>query len=548
VWQKLQAGEVANVDDYADEGGPLPPADPRKPGEWQNSRRRLAPRFVEDLLLREPYRNELHRKGARIQGAWFNDQIDLEWAELARQIWLHRCRFEKSVLLTGLRTPHIVSFDSSAFAADLRLELAQIRAPLSVTGTNVARTLNMDSADIGQSLFIRRAEFNNVVMNSAKIAGQVSLIGTKVAGTLEMDSTAIGQSLLMRSDNRESGRRAEFNEVVLNGAKVGGQISLIAAKVASALKMDSIKVGRNLFMRSDSTVSAEFKDVEIRNAKIGGQVSLIGAKVVGTLDMDSVDIGGSLLMKSDRSVSEQRAELNDVDLRSAKVGGQVSLVGAKVAGTVNMYAAEIGESVFMRSDPSMSEHRAEFDSGVSLIFAEIGGSLDVQGAVLSSLDLTGTKIRADLRLALRSWPPQWRSGGRLVVRNTSVDAIQDTEDDGVWPESLVLDGFTYRRFGGLGVGAEARVARRGADWFVRWLAKDEPYAPQPAHSAPRCCGRWGTRRSQTGCSTKSASVSKPGGRLGATATSPGLLGWSCSSGSSAMATVSGCSGIRSPAS
>jgi hypothetical protein len=166
-----------------------------------------------------------------------------------------------------------------------------------------------------------------------------------------------------------------------------------------------------------------------------------------------------------------------VVLRSAKIGGQVSLTGAKVAGTLDMASTDIGHDLFMYS---VSEHRPEFDGDISLIFAEIGRSLDVRGAVLSGLDLTGTRIDGELTLASPSWAPQWNDGAKLVLRNASVDAIQDTDEEGVWPPVLDLDGFTYRRLGGRGAGAEAGVAKRGSRWFIDWLAKDEPYTPQPS--------------------------------------------------------------------
>jgi hypothetical protein len=171
-------------------------------------------------------------------------------------------------------------------------------------------------------------------------------------------------------------------------------------------------------------------------------------------------------------VSEHRATFNNVVLNSAKIGGHVDLTGAKVAGTLNMDAAEIGQSLLMRSVSECGR--------VSLSFAEIGRNLDVRGAALSSLDLTGTEIGGELRLASGSWSPQWKDGGRLVLRNASVDAIQDTDEEGAWPPVLDLDGFTYRRLGGLGAEAEAGVARRGSPWFIDWLARDEPYTPQPS--------------------------------------------------------------------
>jgi uncharacterized protein YjbI with pentapeptide repeats len=508
IWEKLQAGAIANIDEYEDDNGRLPPADPRKVDDWQNGRRRLTPRFLEDLLLREPYRSGLHRKGMRVEVAWFADQIDLEWADVVRQVWLERCRFEQPVLLTGLLTPHSVSFTGSAFAADLRLSLGRIGGRVDLTGTQVAGTLEIDSADIAERLVMSSnrsvsehgAEFNDVVLNSAKVSGFVDFSCAKVNGTLDMASADIGQHLFTRSDVSVSEQRAEFNEVVLTSAKIGGQVDLIGAQVASTIRMDSAHIGPILIMASHRSVSehrAEFNDVVLRGAKIGGQVSLTGAKVNGTLWMDSADIGQSLYMSTDRCVSEHRAEFYDVVLRGAKVGGQVGLIAAKVAGTLDIASADIGQQLLMRSE---SEQRAEFNEVVLLaakiggqvdlrgakvtgtldmIFAEIRRNVDVRGAVLSGLNLTGTGIGGVFRLASPSTPPKWKDGAKLVLRNASVDAIQDTEEEGAWPPVLDLDGFTYRRLGGLGAGAKAGVAKRGARWFIDWLAKGEPYTPGP---------------------------------------------------------------------
>jgi hypothetical protein len=85
IWEKLQAGAIANIDEYADDSGRLPPADPKKPEDWQDGRRRLALGFLEDLLLREPYRSGLHRRGVRIEGAWPTTRSTSRW-----QSWLVR--------------------------------------------------------------------------------------------------------------------------------------------------------------------------------------------------------------------------------------------------------------------------------------------------------------------------------------------------------------------------------------------------------------------------------------------------------------------------
>ncbi len=137
-----------------------------------------------------------------------------------------------------------------------------------------------------------------------------------------------------------------------------------------------------------------------------------------------------------------------------------------------MESVGIGQSLIMQS---VSGCRAEFHGAVRLVFAEIASGLNVKGAVLSSLDLTGAKIGGELRLASGSSSPRWQDGGKLVLRNTTVDVIQDTDQKGVWPPSLDLDGFAYLRFGDA-----PGFAERDSQWFIDWLAKDKPYTPRPS--------------------------------------------------------------------
>jgi hypothetical protein len=60
-----------------------------------------------------------------------------------------------------------------------------------------------------------------------------------------------------------------------------------------------------------------------------------------------------------------------------------------------------------------------------------------------------------------------------------VDAIGDTAEENVWPAQLDLDGFVYRRVGGYHSDADVDITRRGSEWFIDWLGRDQPYSPQP---------------------------------------------------------------------
>ena len=67
------------------------------------------------------------------------------------------------------------------------------------------------------------------------------MIGSKFTGKLNMDNVQVGSSLLMRG--------AEFAEVDLRGAKVGGQLDMNGSKFTGELYMGSLVVGRSLLMR-----------------------------------------------------------------------------------------------------------------------------------------------------------------------------------------------------------------------------------------------------------------------------------------------------------
>jgi hypothetical protein len=158
---------------------------------------------------------------------------------------------------------------------------------------------------------------------------------------------------------------------------------------------------------------------------------------------------------------------------------QVNLIGAKVIGTLDMESSEIGQYLLMYSLSGEPVLRPEFDQNINLTSAKIGNSVNLVGAALSTLDLTGTTIDGELTLSTSSESPQWRDGGRLVLRDTIVDAIGDTAEENVWPVQLDLDGFVYRRVGGYHSEAEVDLARRGSEWFIDWLGRDQPYSPQP---------------------------------------------------------------------
>ena len=91
---------------------------------------------------------------------------------------------------------------------------------------------------------------------------------------------------------------------------------------------------------------------------------------------------------------------------------------------------------------------------------------------MAGLDLTETRIESELRLASGSQQPIWGDSARLILRNARVGAMQDARE--AWPKHLDLEGLTYERLGGFGADPQEAVGQRGSQWFVDWLARDEP--------------------------------------------------------------------------
>ena len=155
-------------------------------------------------------------------------------------------------------------------------------------------------------------------------------------------------------------------------------------------------------------------------------------------------------------------------LLGTKIGGQLNMSGAKVSGTLNLDSATIGSSLFMRE--------GKFDKAISCVLVQIGKNLDLRSAKkLSDIDLSGTHIKGELIIASPDTEPTWKDGAQLILRNTTAEVLQETRD--AWPQHLDLDGFVYRWLGGLQ--GTTDVAARGSEWYVSWLAQDEPYTPLP---------------------------------------------------------------------
>jgi uncharacterized protein YjbI with pentapeptide repeats len=407
-----------------------------------------------------------------LNGATVNGALDM-YAVQVEQFLLMRGTKEQPATFAAvnLATAKIgqLEVDGATVEGALTMPSLQVTGKLILSGATVKGALNMNAVQVAQSLFMQGTKeqpgtFADVNLVTAKITGDLILNGATVNGALNMNGVQVGQFLLMRGTKEQP---ATFAAVNLTNAEIG-QLELDGATVKGALNMNALQVGQALLMRGTKEQPATFAAVElVGNAKITGNLDLDGATVKGALNMNRLQVGQGLFM---RGTKERPATFAAVNLATAKITDGLNLYGATVKGALNMNGLQVGQSLLMRGT---KEQPATF-AAVNLANAKIG-QLEVDGATLASLNLSGSSIERELRLL----PLTWSGDGRLILRNTHVSVLHDS--DSAWPKSVTLDGFTYDRLGGVEENGDTRRSRqdRSCRWYTRWLEKDRTYSPQP---------------------------------------------------------------------
>jgi uncharacterized protein YjbI with pentapeptide repeats len=483
---------------------------------------------VGSLMKGDINADDLHSESDLIlaDGVVFKSDASLIGAKIDGGVNMIGASFEGKLNADSLQVGEMLLMRSEgqnkASFKDVVLRGAKITGQVSLVGARFDGTLNADAMQVGGSLYMRsegrnKISFKDVVLRGAKITGEIDMTGASFGGTLDAYAVEAGGSLLMSS---EGPNEASFKDVDLTGAKIAGQVVIGGAHFEGRLNATLLQVGGSLFMASLDENKASFKNVDLIGAKITGHVVMLGVTFDGKLNASLLDSGGYLFMAS---IDGNKASFDEVDLSGAKVTEQVGMVGASFGGTLNANRLQVGGNLLMRSDAKneasfkdvdlsgakitgqidmvganfesklnadslqsggdLFMRDAHYAQPVVMVFSHVGGNLDLRGATLANLDLSGASIAGDLRLGGAHNSAVWtgKSGapGTLNLHNTHAGNLMDAID--AWPaqEQLHLDGFSFYHLGGFEGETEPVMRSRGMDWWDNWARLDPKYSPAP---------------------------------------------------------------------
>jgi hypothetical protein len=271
AWREVCEGRVADLQRHRAERSSEAGGDPQL----------LTSRFLETILLHEPYRGAIPRQGVQVRAAHFKDGIDLSHGTMNHDLRLTASSFERALDLTECHVLGALSFEDSRFTGPLWLQGARVEHDLVMSRAQF-------SGDTGDEVRLVAASVGgSVMLGDVVVSGQRGLI---------MDSLVVGGHLFM---NGNGGHEARYWNVWLQNAKVAGIVNLSDADIEGDLTMRGFEVGSSLSMLNSS-----FADATMRNLKAKGDVEIEGPKQLHradhrhSLDLSGAAIGGELILGS----------------------------------------------------------------------------------------------------------------------------------------------------------------------------------------------------------------------------------------------------------
>ncbi len=534
TWARICAGETADLRIFSGNNSPMTEIE-----TWPKTRH-LGARFLTEILSDPAYAAAIPYAGLRILGARFPEGLDLPNVRIDRFLLIGQSVFDLPVNFRQIRSvasidlnnswfrwlPSAetevanevavsVEFSESVIEGGLFLNQASFGA-LSLVDASIGLNLTLqDSLGTGDllltrsriagSAFLDRLDLEgDLYLTNARIDGDLSFGAARIAakaapadqpdaplagGGIFASNLRLGGSLFLGPGTDRPGiagsegamptqcqanagaseqnppaateePRFRARSLTLLGAEIGGELAMRQVAVEGEIMLQDVEVADDLWL-----TTAEAGSVNLSGAKIGGFLLLMDLRDAGAFNADSMQIGHALWTNRGTEIAGY------ADFSAGIVAGSTEIKGACFLGDVKLDAGQIVHDLRL-SDGT------EIKGNLAAGFLTIGGSLDMTGGKFVAVDLTGTTIGSELRLATEH--KRVEIGTALSLRNVKADSLQDLPE--AWPETVDLVNFTYQHLGGSRAEdgeAALSIDNREAAALIDWLARQKTYSPQP---------------------------------------------------------------------
>ncbi|MFF1292811.1 MULTISPECIES: oxidoreductase [unclassified Streptomyces] len=276
----------------------------------------------------------------------------------------------------------------------------------------------------------------------------------------------------------------------LAGARIIGGLELGGAEIAHAMRFEGC-----WFEQGAGLYGATTRTIQIKGSRLPG-LDLSMARVEGRLALRYTVVSGAVKLLNARVTGElvlSHAVLSHPDgwalyagglvmegglfCRTATVHGGVRLVGAQLLGGLHMERTRLHRpgGVALLADHAVVSSVAlsagfTAEGTVSLRGTQITDQVTFDAAVLGA---DGTALDcARMQAGIVVFTPARAPSGMVDLEDARAVALHDRE--GVWPERVRLQGFTY---GSLHEGGELQAS--SVERRVAWVRRHPGYAAQP---------------------------------------------------------------------
>jgi hypothetical protein len=429
----------------------------------------LSATFVVDLALDPTVTPLLPRHGLEFSNVTLTGDLNLSYASIDIPLRFINSRFLGQVELSGSRLSHVFIIEHSTIAGRFR-----------AVGTSFAKLV-----------------FKNNILGidpTLEGAGSINLANAMLGGDFAELGGNKATSLYLNGSNTSG-------ELFLPGTIANGSIYLVAATIGRGLSLEGAHVCSKDSVESVSLVRASVGDSLTLSAMTPSTLTAnaqpIRTKLCSRITMAGAQIKGRVLIEN--------AQLADVDLRTATIGGDVSVSRSTLKGKLDLSAAVVARNVHMDwarlcppsvHDESLSLVRAAVGDSVYLTSAEvcsaigmarsrINGQVDLSGAQVGKVDLSAATVGRELILARINSPTRWNEKGSINLSDAEVGAIVD--NGAAWPRDISVHGFRYGQWKPI---EQAADLGDRVDWLLQnWLPKGERFDVQPYEQLRSVLGR-----------------------------------------------------------